>query len=299
MTTSMNKSFSNKVFDVSNYLGMFILSLAFLYPFWYILAISLNDNSVISYQQIWLFPKAFTLLNYEAVFSDNQILSGYKITILRAIIGTVCTVMANSLVAYALSKKYLIGRKIFMLIITITMFFSGGLIPSYLLYMRLHLLDNFAVYIIPGLLGAWTIIVMKTYFTSTIAASIEESARIDGANDLLIFFKIIIPLAMPMIATMSLFSMVGIWNDWWTGEIMVNSRNLKPVQTVLLKVINQADALDSMKRISGRSNVAKSAMSAESVKMAAVIVVTAPILIIYPFCQKYFANGIMIGSIKE
>lgn len=295
----MKDSIGSKSFNIFNYIFMFLISLTFLYPFWYVIIVSLNDNRVTNYQQIAFWPSAFTFLNYLVVLSDSTILNGYKITILRTITGVVFTVLANSMIAYGLSKKYLFGRKFFLTLITITMFFSGGLIPSYLLYMKLGIINKFAVYILPALLGAWTIIIMKTFFSSTISVSIEESARIDGANDMYIFFKIILPLSTSMLATIGLFAAVGHWNDWWVGEIMISDQKLKPVQTILLKIINQTQAMEQMNAMRGRLGLSGAAVQLESVKMAAIMVVTLPILIAYPFCQKYFVKGVMIGSIKE
>jgi len=293
-----NNSLVGRVFDGFNSIFMVFLCIATLYPFWYVLMVSLNDNSVAPFQTVVLLPKGLTLYNYVAVLMDDLIISGYAITVLRSFIGMASSVLFNAMAAYCLMPHTLPGRKFFLTLITITLFFGGGLIPWYLVLRALGLINTFMVYIIPSLLSAWTIIIMKTYFLSNIPYSLEESAYMDGANELYIFFKIVLPLSGPMLATMCLFSLVFHWNDWWFGEILVSSRHLKPVQTVLRNVIARQSAVESMQRAGFRGMSGTGSMSIESIKMAAIIVVSAPVLAAYPFFQRYLIKGIMIGSIK-
>ncbi|MDW7656106.1 MAG: carbohydrate ABC transporter permease [Bacillota bacterium] len=291
------KSLVEKAFDIANIVVMIILSLMWIYPFWYVLILSFHDSSTISYFQVTVFPLTFTLTNYRIIFQNNTLLNGFIISVLRTSIGAISSVFVSAMFAYSLSKKHLLFRKFFLNIVVITMFFSGGLIPAYLLYKNLNLLNSFWIYIIPSLYGAWTIILMKTFFLG-LPQSIEESAQIDGANDLYIFMKLVIPMSMPLIATMLLFSGVGHWNDWITAQMFITNSKIWPIQTILMKLLTQYQAVSNLNR-EMKSMEFTRAPTVETVKMATIITATVPILCSYPFLQKYFIKGIMIGSIKE
>lgn len=281
-----------------NYIFLVIISCTFLFPFWRVLAISLNDGVDALAGGINFWPRKFTLDNYMVIFSKPDILNAYKITILRTVIGTLLSVFLMSLMAYGLSKKHLIGRKVFNVLILITMFFSGGIIPFYLLLKRLQLLNNFWVYVIPSLYQAWNIILLRTFF-SNLPASIEESARMDGANDIILFFKIVLPISLPIIATVSLFVSVGHWNDWFAGEFYIQNKELVPLQTLLIRIIRANESTriitDSASYVE-RSKVSN--VTSYSIKMAVLVAAVLPIMCIYPFLQKYFIKGVMVGSIK-
>lgn len=292
----MKRSIGESVFDVSNAVILCLLGLATFYPFWYVVVLSFHDSAVSSYFDVYFWPKVFTLDNFRVVFVTNALVNGFVITILRTVIGSLLSVLMCGVLAYGLSKRYLIGRTLFLNIVIVTMFFSGGLIPLYILLKNLLLLNTFWVLIVPTLLNAWTVILMKTYFAS-LPESIEESAKIDGANDLVIFFRIVVPMSMSLIATMLLFAAVYHWNDWVSGEIFVMNPNLLPVQTVLMRMITQVDASNMIQQSMSMEFVAKSP-AIESIKMAAIVVTTVPIIMVYPFLQKYFVKGVMIGSIK-
>lgn len=287
------------VFDCINYILMGILVVVMVYPFWYVLMVSLNDNSVANYSQIVLLPKAISFENYQTVLSDKAIIRGYGITVSRTLLGTFFGVLCNAMFAYGLHVKYLVFRKFFMKVMVITMFFSGGIIPWYILLNKMGLVNSFWVYLLPSLMGSWYVVMMRTYYSSTIPIGLEEAARIDGANELSTFFRVILPLSKPMIATMALFMAVGQWNDWWTGEILVSNQRLWPVQNVLRRMISSTAASEAILKLRSSTPGSMQAVTTESVRMAAVIVVTLPILVVYPFCQKYFVKGAMIGSVKE
>lgn len=278
---------------------MGILVLVMVYPFWYVLMVSLNDNSVANYSQIVLFPKGITFENYQTVLADKAIIRGYGITISRTFLGTFFGVLCNAMFAYGLHVKYLVFRKFFMKVMVITMFFSGGIIPWYILLNKMGLVNSFWVYLLPSLMGSWYVVMMRTYYSSTIPIGLEEAARIDGANELNTFFRVILPLSKPMIATMALFMAVGQWNDWWTGEILVSNQKIWPVQNVLRRMISSTAASEAILKLRSSTPGSMQAVTTESVRMAAVIVTTLPILVVYPFCQKYFVKGAMIGSVKE
>jgi putative aldouronate transport system permease protein len=201
---------------------------------------------------------------------------------------------------YGLTNKKLIGRKFYLTILTITMFFGGGLIPNYMLWKWLHLTNTFGLYVIPGTIGAFSVIVMRTFFTSTIHPSIEESAKVEGANEINIFFRLIIPMSTPLLATFALFAAVGHWNDWFTGEFFIQNVRLHPLSTVLRRMIAMTELVQNMMNTGMNKYVrsGKMVVSAESVKMAAIMVTVVPVILVYPYLQKYFIHGMVIGSIK-
>jgi putative aldouronate transport system permease protein len=297
---------SEKLFDVVNYTLLMLFTLVCLYPFVYMLALSFNTGTDTMKGGITIFPRLFTLSNYAAIFRDGIILNAYKITILRTVLGTLVSVFTTGLVAYGLSERTLPGRKIIMSFLLVPMFFGGGLIPYYLSLKSYGLLDTFLVYIIPGIFSIWNCIVMKTFFMQ-IPESLKESVRIDGGNELQIFFRIIFPTSLPMFAAISLFLAVGHWNDWFTGAYFVSQTDLVPVQTYLQLIMNRTmtsflekDAtmiIFNQQLTMGLFDFAKT--TSFSLKVTAVVVGTAPILILYPFLQKYFVKGVMIGSLKE
>ena len=196
-------------FDYINLVIMSLIMFIMLYPFWYCLIVSFNDNSVVSYTKLTFWPGMPTLNNYRIVFLDNRIVNGFIVSILRTFIGTVLVVFCNAAMAYGLTNKKLIGRNLFLTILTIPMFFGGGIIPNYMLWKSLGLVNTFWLYVVPGLIGPFNVIIMRTFFTSTIPSSVEESAKVEGANEIYIFLKLIIPMSTPLLATFALFAEIG------------------------------------------------------------------------------------------
>lgn len=281
-----------------------VVSFLFIYPFWYILILSFNEGMDASKGGIYWWPREFTLGNYVVVLSNPAIYHALTISVLRTIIGTAGSILITAMVAFGLSRKELPGRKWLVTIFFIPMLFGGGLIPYYLQLIHLKLINNFWVYIIPSLFNVWNMIVMKTSFKSNLSESIIESARIDGAGFSRIFFAIVMPLSVPLIASLSLFTAVGHWNDWFTGAFYVNNPDLQPLQTYLQKVMSDVDAINMInntqretKNLMSMYNI--NAVTTRSVKMATIMVSTLPILFVYPFVQRFFVKGVMIGSIKE
>jgi ABC-type sugar transport system, permease component len=294
----MRYSIGEKIFNAIIYIFIVLLSFSIVFPFWRIIVISFNDGIDLLRSGVNFWPRKFTLNNYIIIFSQPDIFNAYKVTIGRTVIGTVLSVFVTSMMAYGLSKKSFIGRKAINILILVTMFFSGGLIPYYLLLRDLVLLDKFMVYIIPGLYQAWNIILFRTFFRS-MPDSMEESAKIDGANDIIVFFRIVFPLSLPIFATISLFIAVTHWNDWYSGTVFVSKQELVPLQTLLMRVLQQNDSARMIKAgASGLENMRNKNVTNYSIKMAIMVIAVVPIMCVYPFLQKYFVKGVLVGSIK-
>lgn len=276
-------------------LFMVLICFVTLYPIWYTVVVSLNESADTMLGGIYWWPRKFTLDSYKAVFMDKNIVKAFNITIWRTLIATNGSVFFTSMVAYAFSKRYLMGHKVYMMLGTITMFFGGGLIPYFILIKSIGLYDTFWVYVIPGLFNFWNALIFISFFRE-IPAALEESAHIDGANDFTIFLKIILPISTPVLATIALFVGVWNWNDYFMGVIFVNNPDLQPIQTFLYRVIASATASRAV--VAMPVGISGGQVNSQSVQLATMVVTTAPIIVIYPFLQKYFVKGIMIGSIK-
>ena len=209
---------------------MFVVCFIALYPVWYTVIISLNDSGDAMRGGIYWLPRKFSLESYRTVFQDKTIVRAFLVTVVRTVIGTVTSVFFTAMVGYAFSKKHIMGNRFYTLMGTITMFFGGGLIPYFITLKNLGLYDNFLVYIIPSLFSFWNMIIFMSFFRE-LPAGLEESAKLDGANDLIIFVRIVIPLSMPVIATIALFNGVGHWNDYFAGVMYINDAELQPIQT--------------------------------------------------------------------
>lgn len=266
-----------------------------LYPVWYTIIISFNDSTDAMRGGIYWIPRKFSIESYRTVFQDSTIMRAFLITILRTLIGTVTSVFFTAMVGYAFSKKHIMGNKFYMILGTITMFFNGGLIPTFIILKRLGLYDNFFVYILPSLFNFYNMIIFMTYFRE-MSPALEESAKLDGCNDLTIFTRIILPLSMPVVATIALFNGVGHWNDYFTGVMYINKAVLQPIQTYLYRIVASASASKSV--VSMPAGFTAQQVSSTSVRLATMVVTTFPIMCIYPFLQKYFVKGFMVGSIK-
>lgn len=285
-----------KLFDVINIVLMLVICFLMIYPIWYVLVNSFSQGTEVLKGGIYWWPRGFCLENYEAVFKNKEIFMAFGITVLKTVVGTVTSVFFTAMVAYGLSKSYLVGRKFYMIFGIITMFFSGGLIPYFLLIKNLGMLDSFWVYIIPSLFSFYNMIIFMTFFRN-IPQEMEESAKIDGANDFKIFLKIVLPVSGPVIATIALFNGVGQWNDYFTGVIYItNEQWLIPIQTFLYKIISESSSTRIVANMP--ASVRNSMVTSTTVKYATMVVTTFPIVCVYPFLQKYFVQGIMVGSVK-
>ncbi|NLC68568.1 MAG: carbohydrate ABC transporter permease [Clostridiaceae bacterium] len=271
------------------------------YPFYYCLVISFNEGIDASTGGIFLWPRKFTFVNYKMVLSNEQLIPAFFVSVARTIAGTILSLLFTGLFAYGLSYKKLMFKKTYIGIMIFSMYFSGGLVPFFILLKHIKLLNTFWVYIIPGLLSPFNAIIMMNFFRE-IPDSIEESVKIDGANDLVIFFKIIFPISAPVFATIALFVGVGHWNNWFDTAFFTTNRRLRTLSFLLKEIINRADLTSIM--APGMSDAlrtgtyATQGYTAETIRMATMIMVVLPIVGIYPFLQRYFIKGIMIGSLK-
>ncbi|NRF95307.1 carbohydrate ABC transporter permease [Paenibacillus frigoriresistens] len=279
---------------------MLIVGIVTLYPFLNVLAISFNDATDSVRGGIYIWPRVLTIQNYKEIFQYHNLLVAARNSVLRSVIGTGIGVFSAAMVAYVLSRKDFIARKIFSLMFVLTLYVSGGLIPVYMLMRDLHLTKSFWVYILPSLVNAWNIFVIRSYIEG-LPVSLQESAKIDGANDATIFFKIILPLCKPVLATIALFVAVGQWNSWFdTFLYNSNSDYLSTLQYELMKILANTNAGSSSQDIFRTGNAEQATrVSPESIRMAITIVAAAPIVIVYPFLQKYFVKGLTLGAVKS
>lgn len=298
----MKRVASDYVLDIVSVTVIVLIFVLTLYPFLNSLAISLNDSNDTMRGGITIYPREFTLRNYELIFTNQKIWSAYIVTIARTVIGTVGGVFLTGMLAFAVSRVNLVGRKVYTMLCLIPMYFGGGLMPTYFLILSLGLKNNFLVYIIPALVNLWNMILMRSYFQS-LPEALEESALIDGANYITIFFKIYFPLSTPIVATIALYFGVQHWNDWFTANLYITDELLKPMQNILLQIVNEARFAEQMSAMTGvqvdMGNIMKNkSTNVRSITMATMIITIIPVLIVYPFLQRYFVKGIMIGSVK-
>ena len=288
----MKHSMGEKAFDWFNYLFMIFLMFVMIYPLLFVAFASLSSPSLmLSHKGLLLWPKGFSLESYKAIFNYKMIFVSYKNTIIYVVAGTLINIIMTTLAAYGLSRKNVLLANGIMFFIAFTMFFGGGLIPSYLIMVDLGLLNTRWALLLPGMIGTTNLIIMRTSFRA-LPVSLEESARIDGANDFVILFRIIIPLSMPVIAVMVLYYGVGHWNSWFNAMIYLQDRNLYPLQLILREIL--IDSTTDVIELGGSD----SEPIAQTIKYATIMVATVPILLIYPFIQKYFVKGVMIGALK-
>jgi len=281
---------------------LILLCLSIILPTLNVLALSFNVGTDAAKGGVYFWPRQFTLDNFKEVFQQSNIVNAFLISIFRTVLGTLLSVMLTAMAAYALKSKTMPGQKQLTFFVFFTMLFSGGLIPYYILLKELHLTNSIWVYVIPALYSVWNMMIMRSFFEQT-PDGLEEAARIDGCSDLGIFFRIILPTSKPVIATISLFNAVGHWNDWFTGSFYVRDQSMKPLSTVLQEMLTKQQALtDTLMSSTGSMQMQmldKIQVTGTSLKMATIIIVVTPIVIVYPFLQKYFAKGVMIGSMKE
>jgi putative aldouronate transport system permease protein len=283
------------------YFLLFVLGFTAFYPFWNAAVISFNAGTDTMQGGITFWPRVFSFENYEVVFKDKRLIDGFIISILRTVAGTVSSIAATAIFAYGMTRRHLVGRKFYMIFCVLTMYFSGGLIPSYLLIRELHLMNTFWVMVIPGIISVWNMIIFRTFFMG-IPSGLEESAQIDGSSNWGILFRIVLPLSGPVIATLSLFTAVYHWNDWFAPSLYISNIDLLPIQTKLQQILNSNIMLEQMSQMDsaaqGRMNAMRQ-VTTKSLSMATMMVATVPILCVYPFVQKYFVKGVLIGSLKE
>ncbi|MCM3205846.1 MULTISPECIES: carbohydrate ABC transporter permease [Paenibacillus] len=301
MLTGIQETRQDKIFLTLNYIYVTIAFLLVAYPLVYMISASISNPKEVASGAMWLFPKDITFEGYERVLQDQRIWSGYANTILYTVVGTAVNLAFTIPAAYALSRKDLVGRGFFMGVFMFTMFFGGGLVPSYLLIKELGMINSMWALILPSAASVWNIIVSRTFFQGTIPSELQEAAQIDGCSNFKLFFKIVLPLSMPIIAVMALFYGVGHWNSYFSAMIYLNDSAKYPLQLVLrqILVLQEMSAQGSgMMDGSSASALNNKAEVAALVRYAVIIVSTLPVIIIYPFLQRYFVQGVMIGSVK-
>lgn len=288
----------DQAIQVLIYIIVIALCLVILLPCINVVALAFNDGADAAKGGIWFWPREFTMDNFKEVFKDGSIKTAYIITIARTVIGTLLSLMVTTLAGYALKQKELPGRTLITVLITFTMLFGGGLIPTYIQYNNLHLLNSFWVYVVPSLVSVTYLLMIRTFFEG-IPDSLEESAKLDGCGFVGIYTRIMLPLSKPVIAVVGLYTAVNHWNDWFAGAFYMNDTKMWPVQTVLQNMLTKAmSAQQEVTSVAQALAHNTASVTSDSLKMAAVVVTTVPILCVYPFVQKYFAKGAMIGAVK-
>ncbi len=289
----MGRFSSTKAFNIFNVFLVTLISIIILAPVLNILASSFASSKCLAEGNFVFFPKEWTVDNYKAVLKDSSIWRAYLISVLKTVIGVVTHVFFCSVVAYALSKKELKFRKLYTVMGVITLFFSGGMIPTYLLMRKLGLLNNFLVYIIPQLFSYYDVVILMNFFRQ-VPASLEESAKIDGGGVWTCFTRIVMPLSKPALATIALFNGVFQWNDFMTAKLYITDPGLYPVQMKLYDIIVQQQAA-TMNTI----GTVVLETTSKGIQLSTIVITTVPILIIYPLLQKHFVSGMMLGAVKE
>ncbi|MCM3629863.1 carbohydrate ABC transporter permease [Paenibacillus glycanilyticus] len=284
----------DRIMDALVYALLAILTLSMLYPFYYVLILSFNKGTDSLLGGVYLWPRTFTFENYVRFLDDPHWYNAFLVTIMRTLAGTALGVLFTCLVAYGLSHRDLLFRKSYFTVIIFAMYFSGGLIPYYVVLRSVGLLNTFGVYVIPSMLSTFFLLIAISFFRE-IPSELKESAHMDGAGELVIFYRIILPVSMPLIATMSLFLGVGQWNSWLDSAYFVQSEGLRTLAFRMMEVINKSNApMDAI----AVANSASAGVTSYSLQVAAMVVSIAPIVCVYPFLQRFFIQGIMLGSVK-
>lgn len=290
----VKQDLDSRIFDVINMTLLIIFTIIIVVPLWNVIVSSFSSGRSLAEGGFIFWPKEFSLENYRAVLRDTTMVQAFVISVSKTLLGVATHVFFCAMVAYSLSKGNLRGRKLYVTMGIITMFFSGGMIPTYLLIKSLGLLNSFWVYVIPAMFSFFDVVILMNFFRN-VPTSLEESAKIDGAGDWRIFLKIFIPLSMPAMATIALFNGVGQWNDFMTTKLYITDKALYPLQMKLYEIILQSQT-QSMQNIGGSVVIET---TTKGVQLATIVITTLPIIMIYPILQKYFISGMTMGAVKE
>lgn len=294
----IRRSYSDKIFDIVNLLVMVILLVIFVWPLWFVVIASFSNPNQVWMGEVVLWPKGFTLVSYETLLEYERIWVGYRNTLFYTVVGTLVNLAMTICGAYPLSRKDFLPRHFFMFLFMLTMYFGGGLIPTYLVVSGLGLVDTRWAMIIPGAVSIYNIIITRTYFMNSIPASLQEAATLDGANSFQYLMRVVLPLSKPIIAVVGLYYAVGHWNDFYTALIYLYNEDLMPLQSFLRDMLMSTKL--TLNNLSGMdtTTVELKTHLAQTLKYSVIIVSTVPVLCIYPFIQKYFVKGVMVGSVK-
>ena len=291
-------SFGSRMFDICNIIFMLLIGVIMLYPFLNVIAVSISSNDQVMMGYVTIIPKDLNFGAYQLVLKDPLVWRSYLNTVLYAIGSVILTLGLTALLAYPLSVDDFKGKKAITVFLTITMFFNGGMIPTYLCIKNMGLMDTYWVMVLPGCVGAYNVFVFRTFFQG-ISKELRESAYIDGANDIVILFRIIFPLSKALLATFALFTIVGTWNSWFNALIYLSDQLKYPLQLVLRRYLfNAADSVTGNMDQAMKMQMQMMRVNMKSVQMALIVITMFPITIIYPFLQKYFAKGVTLGAVK-
>ncbi len=297
----MKESIGHKIFNVFNIAIMVFLCIIMVYPYLNQLAIAFNDALDTSVGGISIFPRKFTLDNFKSVLSNENVYRGAMVSIFRVVVGTLLALIVTYSAAFALSDNNLKGRKAINWYLSIPMYVSAGTIPIYILFRYLGLMNNYLVYVLPGMFSFYNMLIIRS-FIEGLPKALQEAAKVDGANDLIVMIKIILPISMPVVATVVLWVAVGHWNNWMTTLYYITKPKMYTLQYVMMQIIKQAEAVQAMAAdaaLTGMDTGKEINVTPESIQSAVLIVATAPILVVYPFLQRYFMSGITLGAVKE
>lgn len=284
----------DRIFDAVIFVLVALVMLITIYPLYIVVVASFSAPMDVISGRVWIWPSGFNLEGYKRIFANNDILIGYRNTLVYTVLGTLVSIVLTMSAAYPLSRSKLYGRNAVMFLFAFTMFFRGGMIPTYLTLKGLGLYNNLAVMLLFGALSVYNVIVARTFLQNTIPNEVYEAAEVDGSNDLQTFFQIVLPLSMPILAVLTLFYAVGIWNNYFTGLIYLKDRSRYPLQMFLREIlVTQADSMSD-----GLEADMNKMLVQESVKYGAIVISSVPMIILYPFLQKFFVKGVMIGAIK-
>src|SRR5699024_699270 len=300
MNNAIQDTAKDKVFKVFNYSFLTLAMVVVLYPLIYIISASISDPAAVNSGKMWLLPKDITFEGYRLIFQNSDIWRGYLNTIIYTLLGTSINLAVTLPAAYALSRQDFVGRNVFTGIFVLTMFFEGGLIPTYLVVKGLGLIDTIWAMVLPNAAAIWNIVIARVFFQSTVPRELEEASIIDGASNFQLFFKVVLPLSAPIIAVMALFYGVGHWNSYFDALIYLKDRDMYPLQMILREILvlqEMASQNSSMTQSMAEVMHSKQQLAA-IIKYGVMLVSALPIIIVYPFLQRFFVQGVMIGSLK-
>lgn len=297
-TTRVRSSYSDKIFDIVDITVMIVLLVIFIWPLWFVVIASVSNPNEVWNGNVVLWPKGFTLIAYEELVKYKMIWTGYRNTIFYTVVGTLVNLVMTVCAAYPLSRKDFMARNFFMFMFMLTMYFGGGLIPTYLVVSKVGLVNTPWAMIVPGACSIYNVIITRTYFMNSIPSTLQDAAELDGANSFQYLMRIVLPLSKPIMAVIALYYAVGHWNDFYTALIYINKQEYMPLQSFLRDILmSNKMTLNDMQGLDAAAAEAKMHL-AQTLKYSVIIVSTVPVLCIYPFIQKYFVKGVMIGSVK-
>lgn len=294
-TGPIKQSAGDRVFDIVNAIIMTLITIVIVYPLYYVLLASITDPTVVNTGKLLLYPEAPYIDGYKRAFSYAPLWTGYKNTLIYTFVGTIISLICTIPAGYALSRMDLPGRRVIMFLFTFTMFFNGGIVPLYLVVQNLHIYDTIWAVALPVAVSVYNLIVCRSFFDTGIPIEMLEAAKIDGCNDFVFFFRIVIPLSSTIIAVMCLFYATALWNQFFNPLMFLSGQDKMPLQVVLRNLVlsNQVNSITS-----NAQEIAMRQRLAEQLKYCTVVLAAAPLLIVYPFLQKYFAKGVMVGAVK-